>query len=435
MSHNSATPKSARAALTAKSAARIELAIDDLTLGPYGVGRHQGRAVLVPNAAPGDVLEITPAQSRSDYWVARLERIVAAGSVRRHAPCAYLPRCGGCDWQHIAYAEQTAAKARLIAGEFKRGLGVELDPDGLVVPAPAEFGYRSRVRVKAGADGAVGFFELGSNRLVAVDRCLVGEDLDFGPARGLAGILGPGVIEIEIVKSGERQVLIADLDRRAKPDIDRVARLMAANGAVAGVILRADGSRFVSGEAAIAIELEPGLTLRADADAFTQVNHALNRQLIAAVMELARIESGVSVLDLFCGAGNFSLPAARRGAQVMGVDADARAIYAAQRNAHELGLHDARFFALRAQTMGPFLLRAGYRPQVAVLDPPRSGARELMKTIAALGAERVVYVSCNAATLIRDLRLLTGDGYVISAVKAFDFFPNTHHCEVMAVLT
>jgi len=152
-------------------------------------------------------------------------------------------------------------------------------------------------------------------------------------------------------------------------------------------------------------------------------------------MEQVVTTTGAAVLDLFCGAGNFSLPAAKRGALVLGVDSDPIAIGAAQRNAEQFGLRDARFTAMAAQQMAPFLLRAGYRPEVVILDPPRSGARALMKMITALGAARVVYVSCNVATLVRDLRVLTADGYEISSVKAFDFFPNTHHCEVLTLLT
>ena len=177
------------------------------------------------------------------------------------------------------------------------------------------------------------------------------------------------------------------------------------------------------------------MRLNAEADAFSQVNQECNRALVASVMEQAAIEPGVAVLDLFCGAGNFSLPAARRGAQVLGVDADSVAIGAAQRNAVALGLSQARFVAMQAQGMAPFLLKAGYRPQVVILDPPRSGARQLMSSILRLRAARVLYVSCDVATLARDLRLLTQGGYAACSVKAFDFFPNTHHCEVLALLT
>jgi 23S rRNA (uracil1939-C5)-methyltransferase len=419
-----------------KAQEHFEIEIDDVALGPYGVGRIDGKAVMVPNTAPGDRARVVITSAHRDYAVARLDDIVRPGASRRVPPCPFLPRCGGCDWQQISYAEQVAAKGRLIASELGRALGLDLDPRSLVMPAPAEFGYRSRLRLKVGAKGALGFFEHVSNRLVEVDRCLVATDeLSLNAASGLSRALPGRCDEIEIVKARGGQVLIAHLRGRPQPeDLKRAGKTLAASG-IKGILLRAGSDRVALGDVSIAVELEPGMCLHADADAFSQVNHECNRVLIESVMYQVAIESGVAILDLFCGAGNFSLPAAKRGARVLGVDADPIAIAAAERNAAELGLGDARFAALQVQEMAPFLLRAGYRPRVVILDPPRSGARQLMKMVTALGAERVVYVSCNVATLARDLRVLTEDGYVVSSVKAFDFFPNTHHCEVLALLT
>ena len=277
---------------------------------------------------------------------------------------------------------------------------------------------------------------MGSNRFVAVDRCLLGgEDLSFDPARRLASVLAHRCDEIEIVKAGQRQALVAYLRGRVQAADIEGAQTVAADETVAGIIVRGGRDRVAIGEPSVTIELEPGLQLTAAADAFSQVNQQFNRELVVAVIEQAAIESGTAVLDLFCGAGNFSLPMAKRGGQVLGVDADPIAIGAAQRNAEDLALSGARFVAMEAQEMAPFLLRARYRPRTVILDPPRSGALELMKMIVRLEAARVLYVSCDVPTLARDLRVLMDDGYAVSSVKAFDFFPNTHHCEVLALLT
>jgi 23S rRNA (uracil1939-C5)-methyltransferase len=415
---------------------QFQLEIEEMTLGPYGIGHRDGKALLVANSAPGDVLKVSIADARRDYSVARLDQIIEPGASRRVPPCPFLPRCGGCDWQQINYSDQAAAKGRLIAAQLGHALGLALDPRDLIAPAPAEFGYRTRLRLKA-RNGALGFFELSSNRFVAVDRSLLaGVELSFDAAVQLASALGANCDEIEIVKAGRRQVLLAYLRVRAQPaEIKRAAAVCAANDAIAGVVLRGGGARAEIGEVSVNVELEPGMRLTAEADAFSQVNQECNRALVASVMEHAAIEAGGAVLDLFCGAGNFSLPAARRGAQVLGVDADPVAIGAAQRNAAALGLSQARFVAMEAQGMAPFLLKAGYRPQTVILDPPRSGARQLMSFILKLRAARVLYVSCDVATLVRDLRILIEGGYAVCSVKAFDFFPNTHHCEVLALLT
>jgi 23S rRNA (uracil1939-C5)-methyltransferase len=416
---------------------RHRLRIDEMSLGPYGVGRLEGKALLVADTAPGDLVEVSIASNRRDYAVAHLEAVIQAGPARRRPPCPFLPRCGGCDWQQIAYPEQVAAKGRAIAAQLGHALGLKLDPYGLVVPAPAEFGYRSRLRLKVRGNGAVGFFELGSNRMVEIGRCLLaGELTSLEAASQLAVAMAGRCDEIEIVKAGQRQVLVAHLRNRVQAaDARRAGGVMASNAMVAGIILRGGGERVAIGEPVVSLDMEPGLQLIAQADAFSQVNHEQNRALIASVMEQSAIESGSSVLDLFCGAGNFSLPAARRGAGVMGVDADALAVGAAQSNAARLGLADARFIAMQAQEIAPFLLRAGYRPRIVILDPPRSGAKELMETIVKLEAARVLYVSCDVSTLARDLLMLTQGGYAVSSVKAFDFFPNTHHCEILALLT
>jgi 23S rRNA (uracil1939-C5)-methyltransferase len=201
---------------------------------------------------------------------------------------------------------------------------------------------------------------------------------------------------------------------------------------LAGIVLRAGPYRDVIGDPAIAIGLEEGLALEVDADLFSQVNRTQNRKLIAHVMELAGIRASSVVLDLFCGAGNFSLPAARRGARVTGVDADAGAIAAATRNAQRLNLREAQFIAMKASATAEFLHRARYRPDVVMLDPPRTGALGLIEPIVKLHAPNVIYVSCDVTTLARDLRALSAAGYKINRVRGFDFFPNTHHVEIAA---
>jgi 23S rRNA (uracil1939-C5)-methyltransferase len=149
-------------------------------------------------------------------------------------------------------------------------------------------------------------------------------------------------------------------------------------------------------------------------------------------MELAQVTEATTALDLFCGAGNFSLPAARRGAKLTGVDADANAIAAARGNAARMNLRIAQFIAMPARETAQFLERARYRPELVILDPPRTGAAQLMETIARLKAAKVLYVSCEPSTLLRDLGLLAASGYRLGRVRAFDFFPQTHHLEAVA---
>lgn len=401
-----------------------------MTFGPFGVGRLEGQAVMVPHAVPGDLLEVTITERRAGYLVARAERVLRAGAARRTPPCPYLPRCGGCDWQQIAYPDQVRVKGEVIAAALNRALGLALDPATLVEPAPAEFGYRARVRFKAGQGGRLGFYEAGSRRLVEVERCMVAAADIWVPREFAAEIQCE---EIEVVADRGREVLVAHLSRPPGAAVlARARRVVERDARIAGAVLCAGRTREVIGEASIAVALEPGLELEADADLFSQVNRAQNLKLVAAVMGMADAAAGARVLDLFCGAGNFSLPAARRGAEVMGVDAAALAVAAAARNAARLGLKHAEFAAMEAAELAQFLLRAHYRPDVVMMDPPRSGARELIEPLLRMRAARVIYVSCDVATLARDLQALCAGGYQIAALRALDFFPNTHHAEIVA---
>jgi len=243
--------------------------------------------------------------------------------------------------------------------------------------------------------------------------------------------LGKRVEEIEVVRDGAREVQVAHLKKPpSDEDLRRARNVLEADGEIGGIVLRSGTHRVTVGDTAIAIELEPGLAIEVDADLFSQVNRAQNQKLVASVMEMAAIHESSLVLDLFCGAGNFSLPASRRGARVTGVDDDEGAIAAASRNAARLKFRDAQFIAMKASATADFLHRARYRPEVIILDPPRTGALDLMEPIIKLRAPSVIYVSCDVTTLARDLRVLAGAGYKINRVRGFDFFPNTHHVEI-----
>jgi 23S rRNA (uracil1939-C5)-methyltransferase len=407
-----------------------QVEITAMTFGSFGVGRLDGKAVMVPNTTPGDLLEVTVIQERAGYLIARAESVLKAGAARRTPPCPYLPRCGGCDWQQIAYPEQTRFKAEVIAATLNRALGLELDPATLIEPAPAEFGYRARIRFQAGRGGRLGFYEAGSRRLVEVEHCMVAAEEIRMPREFAAEI---ECEEVEVVADRGREVLVAHLARLpGAAMLERARRLVERDPRIAGAVLRAARAREIIGEVSIAVALEPGLELEVDADLFSQVNRAQNLKLVSTVMEMAGAGADARVLDLFCGAGNFSLPAARRGAEVMGVDAEALAVTAASRNAARLGLRRADFAAMEAAELARFLLRARYRPDVVIMDPPRSGARELIEPLLRMRVAQVIYVSCDVATLARDLQALCAGGYRIAALRAFDFFPNTHHSEVVA---
>ena len=234
----------------------------------------------------------------------------------------------------------------------------------------------------------LGFYEAGSNTIVEIDSCMVA-DAGIRMPLHLARSLGKRVEEIEVVRDDAREVQVAHLKKPASDeDIRRARNVLESDGEIAGIVLRAGASRATVGDPSISIELEDGLSIDVDADLFSQVNRAQNQKLVATVMEMASIHESSAVLDLYCGAGNFSLPAARRGARVTGVDDDAGAIAAASRNAARLNFGEAQFIAMKASATADFLHRARYRPAVIILDPPRTGAPDLMEPIVKLRAPR-----------------------------------------------
>src|SRR6266481_441312 len=279
-----------------------EIEISAMTFGPFGVGRHDGKAVMVPNSVAGDKLNVEIVSERRDYAVAKIREIVSASAERRVPPCPYLPRCGGCDWQQIDYAAQVRFKGEVVARELGHALGVEIEPLGLVEPAPQEFGYRSRIRLRVGAKGVLGFYESGSNTIVEIDSCMVAEAGIRMPLH-LARSLGKRVEEIEVVRDGAHEVQVAHLKKPAsEEDLRRARNVLESDSEIRGIVLRSGARRETLGETAITVELEAGLSIEVDADLFSQVNRSQNMRLVATVMEMASINESAPVLDLYCGA-------------------------------------------------------------------------------------------------------------------------------------
>ena len=409
-----------------------ELEITAMTFGPYGIGRLGGKAVMVPNCAPGDVLEVEIESERRDYMLAKPVAVIRAGPDRRTPPCPFLPRCGGCDWQQIAYPAQVRLKGEIIAEELGRALGVTLDAAGLVEPAPAEFGYRSRIRLKAGPGGTLGFRELGSNRIVKIDRCMVAAEGIRLPQR-LAAALGRNLDEIEVARDRAREVLIAHLARApGAAEIERARAVMEADREIAGIVMRGGRGREAIGDPAIAIELEartrnhgrcrsvqPGESRsEPPPDRFRDGSRGRARGRANSRSVLRRRE----------------LQSARRAPRRR---SDGRRLGAAGRR-HGRREREAAGLLLRA------LLRDEGGGDCGVPDPralsardgdsrsPHAGALNLIDPIARLGARSVIYVSCNLTTLARDLRALETRGYRLETPRVFDLFPNTHHVELVA---
>lgn len=395
-------PRSERRPPVAVRLARLEeleLVIERLVAGGDGLGRFEGIPIFVPRSAPGDRLRVRLVERRPDYGRAEIEEILEPGPGRRRPPCPYFSRCGGCDLQHLEDDLQVRLKVAALEETLERLGGLEERPPTEVVAGEA-WGYRLRAQlhVESRADGArVGYFERGSRRLVAVDRC---------------PILVP-----------ELDDLLATLPARlpAEPP----SRLDVACGGGDAVTAAPAVGDLPRGEVTLAIgEFNLGF----DARCFFQAHRELLPELVARAVGPWEGEEAV---DLYCGVGLFSLPLARRYRRVTGVDVDRLAVRFARRNARR---NRMRGVEVVAHAVEGWVDRLPEGVDRVLVDPPRTGlARRVRRALLARRPRRVTYVSCHPATLARDLRELT-EAYRLESVTALDMFPQSGHLEVVAQL-
>jgi 23S rRNA (uracil1939-C5)-methyltransferase len=367
-----------------------------------------GRVVFVPLSAPGDLVRVRIAEESRRFARAEIEAIVEPGVGRTAPECRHFGDCGGCSWQHVEYSVQLAAKAAILREALQRIGGCELEAGAVEMTAsPRAFGYRGRTRVLE-REGRIGYRARGSHRLCAVGSCpvlsepvaaeLVRLTRERATAAGVEDSQGSAEWEIG-----------AGSDGRA-----RSARL-------------GESSR---GAPQIAIEV-PGETLRISPGTFFQANVLLLDQLVSSV--LAATGEGALLIELFAGAGLFTLPLARHFAHVVAVEgspgaaADLRANLESAKLA-SVEVHETSVEAWLSE-------HSGSPPDAVLLDPPRSGLPPTaVDGLVRLEAPRIAYLSCDPATLARDVARLRAAGYGVKAIRGFDLFPQTPHVEALVRL-
>lgn len=416
----------------------LALEIDALTHGAFGIGRHQGQAILVPATAPGDKIVAQIVRDHGRHAVGAVERIIAPGAARRVPPCPYVRACGGCPWQQIAYGGQLEAKQKNVADALTRiGRFAEFDLRPIVASGE-EFRYRRRIRLQVDRERRLGFFQPASHRIVEVDSCLIAAEA----ADRSIPLLRPWVRELEtplesveiVTGDGGGVVAVARAASELRRHDEQLCAGLIARG-IQGLIVRDRRSRRTWGVTRISIAAEDGVELTAEADGFTQVHAAGNRQLVSALLAAGAFESGDRVLELYAGAGNFSFSIARRVREVVAVEAQRSSVEAAESHARRHAVDNILWLAEDAASAVGRLARRKERFSKIVLDPPRSGAKGIDRDLARLDANSIIYVSCHPATLARDLAALAKHGYRLGVAQPVDLFPQTFHVEVIARLT
>jgi 23S rRNA (uracil1939-C5)-methyltransferase len=416
----------------------VRVKIDALAYGPYGVARHEGRVIMTPMTVPGDEAEIRIVEEKKNYAVGEVIRLIHPSPDRQTPPCPYVGACGGCPWQMIRYEAQLAAKTKSVEDALRRiGKieGFEMLP---ILPSPQEYRYRRRIRLHRDEEGRLGFHRAFSHELIEVASCLIATtnaDLRLQDAREWAIGLKSRIVEVEIVESDRREqvVLAGKVDGDiASHDDAQNERFLDSHKEVQGVVLFGRGWRRAWGEGKIAVDCGEGMTMNVDAEVFIQVNREGNRRLVSELLAWGEFDERDRVLELYSGAGNFTLPIARRAAEIIAIEGDPRAIDNGRINSQVNGLENIRWLPSHVPEAARRLAEKGERFSKIVLNPPRSGAKGLEDDVASLGADKILYVSCNPATLARDLAALSSNGYRAARIRPVDLFPHTFHVETLA---
>lgn len=427
----------------------VEVAVESYAWGGKAVGRHEGKVVFLSPAVPGDKVLVRLEKAKSSYAEGRVEAILSPSPRRVEPRCKFFGHCGGCQWLAAAYDLQVEQKEALVRQVLRGHLhGAEVLP---LVPAQPDRGYRHRgdfhVR-PSGSSLLTGFFMEGSHRVVNLDTCpLFGRDfnLRYGAlraalqrepaARALTGFT---------LLSGEEEERFALHLRLREGEGECQARALeeAALSAGLGNLLATSGFGEEAvllhrGDPAVTYTVEAGerrLLLRASVRSFTQAHFALNRILVKTALEWLAPSRGDRVLDLYAGIGNFTFPLALAAGEVWAVESSRPAVEDARENARRLGIPNVRHLEGDAARWGERLAAASERFGAALLDPPRTGAREVLPFLVRLAPPRLLYVSCSLPSLERDLVLLESGGYRVRRIQPFDLFPQTYGVETLVLL-
>ncbi len=387
------------------SGALLEVTIERILPGGAGLAHAAGQTLLVALAAPGDRVLARVERTQGRVSFASIVEVVEPSPARVEPPCPYFGRCGGCDFQQLSYAAQLDAKVEIIRDCLRRIARVDFAGEIPITPSPFVWNYRSRAQWQRDSlRQRLGYFERASHRVCDVAACPVLVPELEATLEALRGRMREGELPEELT---EFQAVAGDEGASLAPPAP-------------GLPTR-EVSRVIGGH-----------RYSFSAEGFFQINHALLEPLVAHATGDAR---GDTAVDLYCGAGLFTLPLAQNFARVHGVEASAAAAGFAHRNLADAALDNVTFEIGKVADWLRESAAAVAPVDFVLLDPPRAGAEEgAVEGILALAPRRIVYVSCDPATLARDLKALTAGGYHLESVAAFDMFPQTHHVETVVHL-
>jgi len=424
-----------------------------------GIVKLDGAVVFVPRSVRGEEIDLKITKVMKTAAAGEIVKIRKASPERANPECPHFGKCGGCDFQHLSYTEELWAKRQRVQDALTRLGGTDLKVEE-ILGAKDPMHYRNKSQYPVGADGAIGFFQARSHKVVSIDRCLIQSEISDKTAKAVGAWMkrykiapydeqtGKGLVRhvyVRVNKKGESLCCVVLNGKQAPREPELAAYIQSAAPKTVGVVINVntrrgnvilgDQYRTIWGENYL-MDTLCGLTFKLSVPSFYQVNRAQAEVLYGKALEFAGLTGEETVLDLYCGTGTITLCMASKAKKVIGAEIVAPAIADAKQNAERNKIENAEFFCGDAADIAANLESEGLRPDVITVDPPRKGlSPEVISSVAGMDPKRVVYVSCDPATLGRDIKIFAGFGYKAVRAVAVDMFPATCHVETVCLLT
>ena len=437
--------------------------IESISSSGFGVCRIDGLVVFVADGVTGDEARIKIIKKKKNYAVARVEEIIERSSIRIDSDCAVFKRCGGCAYRNISYEAETEIKKTLVADAFERIGGIKITLDEYI-SAPSRCRYRNKGQFPVSTENGrlnIGFFASRTHKVVDCRDCLlqpeifgeiIGEIARFIESENVSvynEVSGKGLLRhvyLRIAEATDEIALCLVINGKSFPKIEKLTKALTEKFPQIksfSLNFNREKTNVILGEKTVTVwgqnhisDILCGLKFRISPQSFYQVNRTQAQKLYAKAIEYAKLTGRENVIDLYCGAGTIGLCLADRAKKVIGVEVVPQAIENAKENAAVNNVENAEFICADAEEAAQILFDRGEKADIIIVDPPRKGLTEpLIKTVAGMSPERIVYVSCDTATQARDCRIFLSLGYAVKKVSAVDMFPGTTHVESVAVLT
>ncbi|MCD6520478.1 MAG: 23S rRNA (uracil(1939)-C(5))-methyltransferase RlmD [Anaerolineae bacterium] len=404
------------------SAKEITLTLHDMAHGGEAVGYAEGKAIFVPLAIPGETVRVQIVQEHKRWARGHLVQVLEVSPQRTPPPCPYFGLCGGCHWQHIDYQAQLHYKTEIVRHQLER-IGKQKSPPVQPTIGMADpWAYRNHIQLAYAPEGALGYYALRSYELIPINECLIAHPL-LNELRAALEVDFEGIERISLragVATGEQMVILEGGRELPALEVDMP---------VSCVFWSEAGELFVLAGSSYYHERLLERTFRISAPSFFQVNTSQAERMIEIIAQYLELQPYETLLDAYCGVGTFALTLGLSAAHIWGIESSPWAIADAQANDPD------QVVEFIEGDIAQVLADSPIRCDAIVLDPPRTGCTpQALEALARCQASRIVYVSCDPATLARDIATLTQWGYSLSQVQPIDMFPQTYHIETIALL-